>query len=203
MLWTLKLKQTFFQTTMAVGKLCLHCEKHDKGMAPVINGSRPVPELSQSLKTWAQIFGILNYDGTNFQAAHNFLCSPLLLHILISGTQGGAIAVIINISKMCFGIGDSSDGNNIFLQTLVIDGKTNTSIGLVFFSSLLFPFLSFSFLVIVSRLKLRVLAPFAFRPVSQHQQEHGTGTSQRSGITEGGTLPSHGTKTSFPTPLAF
>ena len=153
---------------MAVGKLCLHCEKHDKGIAPVINGSRPVPDLSQSLKTWAQIFSILNYDGTHFQAVQNFLCSPLLLHILISGSHDGAIAVIINISKTCFGTGDSSDGNNIFLQTLVIDVKTNTSISLVFFSSLLFPFLFFSFLVIVSRLKLRVLTPFAFRPVSQH-----------------------------------
>lgn len=168
MLWTLKLKQTFFQATLAMGKLCLHCVKHAKGMAPGINGSRPVPDLSQSLKTWAQLFSILNYDGTIFQAVHSFLCSPLLPHILRAGSQDGAMAVIINISKTSFGTGDSSDGN-IFLQTLVIDGKTNTSISLVFFPSHLFPFLFFSFLVIVSRLKLRVLAPFAFRPVSQHQ----------------------------------
>lgn len=188
-----------------MGKLCLHCAEHDKGMAPGRNGSRPVPDLSPSLKTWAQIFSILNYDGTIFQAAHSFLCSPLLPRILIAGSQDGATAVIINISKTCFGTGDSSDGNNIFLQPLVIDGKTNTSISLVFFSSHLFPFFFFSFLVIVSRLKMRVLAPFAFRPVSQHQWEHGTGTSQRSGITEGGTLPTHGIKvsTSLPTPLAF
>lgn len=131
----LKLKQTFFQTAVAAGKLCLHHEKPDKGMVSVINGSRPAPDLSLSLKTLAQIFSILNCNGTIFQAAQDFLWSPLSCShpdIRKSGRgYSGLHQHFFSYSSLDLSWNRWSFWcENVLLQAL--DGKANTSISFFF-----------------------------------------------------------------------